>query len=355
MTNHSFSYRFLVSVAILTAFVFGSAGTVRANLEDHITRTESGFYYTVQKGDTLWDLSQQFADSPWEWPELWRYNPQLPNPHLIYPGQKLLIYKKEWENREKQEQTVSVLDEPPIMEEPPTPLVKKPEPSYEHPEIDGLGFIRKTAAPSRGTIFKSQDDISLITKDNILYINPASDGPTLAVGDRLFSFHTIDPVRDPDTGDIIGVQHVLTGIVDIIKLENDIALGRVFKAFREIALQDQVMPYWQRTTEVFFREYPPLLSGEVIKAMDERGIIAQNTIIFINKGSNDGVAAGDLFDIFRCESAKTDPDKFSAIDLPPEYIGQLLVLHVEAETATAIIRESKKSITPGDRIGDPRQ
>ncbi len=329
---------------------FGLVDPACASLEDHITRTESGFYYTVQEGDTLWDLSQQFADSPWEWPELWHYNPQIPNPHLIYPGQKLLIYKKEWEDRNTREQTVSVLDAPPAMDEPPPPE-KTPDPFYEYPEINGLGFIRPTAMPSMGTIFKAQNDITLITTDNIVFIDPASDGPTPAVGDRLFSFHTIDPVRDPETRDNIGVQHVLTGIVDIIRIEEGLAVGRVFKAFREISRQDQVMAYWEREKEIFFRDYPSDVTAKIIKAHDDQGIIGRNMIVFIDKGSLDGIAVGDAFDIFHYETAKTDPDKYRTTDLPPEHVGQLLVLHTEGETATAIIRDSKKSITPGDRVG----
>lgn len=354
MTIHSFHRCFLVSVSILTAFVFGSADTACANLEDHITRTESGFYYTVQKGDTLWDLSQEFVDSPWEWPELWRYNPQIPNPHLIYPGQKLLIFKKEWEGREKPGQVISVIDTPPIGEEPPVPPVKKPDPFYEHPEIDGVGFIRPTAVPPMGTIFKASDDVSLITTDVTVYITPAADAPALTAGDRLFTFHTIEPVRDPDTQDFIGVQHVLTGIVEITQIETDLALGRVIKAFLEISIQDRLMPYWRRAPEIMLRQNPSLPAGKIIKAADERGIMAQNTMVFIDKGIEDGVAAGDSFDIFRHETARPEPDKYHSIDLPPEYIGRLLVLHAEPGTATAIIQDSKKPIMPGDRIGAHR-
>jgi nucleoid-associated protein YgaU len=42
--------------------------------------------YVIQRGDTLWDLSSRYLDSPWYWPKLWSYNPQVENPHWIYPG-----------------------------------------------------------------------------------------------------------------------------------------------------------------------------------------------------------------------------------------------------------------------------
>src|SRR5438105_15857449 len=47
--------------------------------------------YTIQKGDTLWDLSQKFLSNPWYWPRIWSLNPSIENPHWIYPGNKLRI------------------------------------------------------------------------------------------------------------------------------------------------------------------------------------------------------------------------------------------------------------------------
>ncbi len=55
---------------------------------------ETGFYYTVQKGDTLWDLSRKFSDTPWQWPEMWQENDQIANPHRIYPGERIRLYRR---------------------------------------------------------------------------------------------------------------------------------------------------------------------------------------------------------------------------------------------------------------------
>ena len=80
-------------VSCTMALVF--APSCLAQEDQETVEHEAGFYYTIQKGDTLWDLSDHFFDSPWLWPELWQENDQIPNPHWIYPGERIRLYQKE--------------------------------------------------------------------------------------------------------------------------------------------------------------------------------------------------------------------------------------------------------------------
>jgi hypothetical protein len=76
-------------LAVFVGSIFGALATLGAvELRDGHPDT-----YVVQKGDTLWDISARFLDKPWLWPEIWQANPQIENPHLIYPGDVLsLVY-----------------------------------------------------------------------------------------------------------------------------------------------------------------------------------------------------------------------------------------------------------------------
>jgi hypothetical protein len=85
---------------ILFCFTFAAItalcqSTLFAQENERTLTHEAGFYYTIQRGDTLWDLSDQFFDSPWIWPELWNKNRQIPNPHWIYPGERIRLYQGE--------------------------------------------------------------------------------------------------------------------------------------------------------------------------------------------------------------------------------------------------------------------
>ena len=82
--------RYLLILAAMIFFPFHLFAQESKEIVEH----ETGFYYTVQKGDTLWDLSERFSDSPRLWPELWKDNSKISNPHWIYPGERIRLFHR---------------------------------------------------------------------------------------------------------------------------------------------------------------------------------------------------------------------------------------------------------------------
>jgi|GEM_PF-5666050 len=132
----------------------------------------AGFYYTVKKGDTLWDLSQRFADSPWLWPDLWQRNGQIANPHRIYPGERIRIYHKDWIERMRTQPEPEPEPEPVEVAQAPEPEPEIPAEIITYAAIDSVGFIREYKAGSYGKIFKVEDDKWMISQGDLVYITP---------------------------------------------------------------------------------------------------------------------------------------------------------------------------------------
>ena len=167
---------------------------------------ETGFYYTVQKGDTLWDLSQKFSDTPWQWPELWKENKDIANPHRIYPGERIRLYRRSGaqgygdgdDQQKSTEDTLRLVD-----------LI-----DFQYAAIERVGFIRKTPVASHGTIFKVEGRMTMISSGDLVYIRPAKD-VTLNPGDRFTIYRTLNPIKDRKTNAYVGIQHYLAGAVEI--------------------------------------------------------------------------------------------------------------------------------------------
>jgi len=309
---------------------------------------ENGFYYTVQKGDTLWGLSQKFSDSPWQWPDLWQGNKQIANPHWIYPGERVRLYLKEGSEsiagnksiNKKIDQIVQQVES------------KNEHINYHYSKINQIGFIKRKAVNPSGTILKVKDAKVMINESDIVYIREEGGIP-LSEGKKYYIYRTIKPVRSQNFAPYSGVQHYFTGVVEIFKKETGFAVGKVIKSYRAINLYDLIMPYEPLSPEIAFSSSVKGLEGTILLAEEHKVIIGETDIAFIDKGSRDGVMPGQRYSIFYQEKAKVSAHSSQAVLLPPVQYGILLVLRTEEDSSTILITDSEKSAHDGARICYP--
>jgi hypothetical protein len=327
---------YLCVFAVMSAFPFSS----RAEENETSVEHEAGVYYTIQKGDTLWELSQRFLDSPWQWPDVWSENSQIANPHRIYPGDRIRLFNHKdvarWVDTDLDKEVVEEKD----------PLY------YFYSAIDKIGFIKKEPATPRGTIFKVKDDKEIISKADLVYIRPNED-TSFVPGSKLTVYRTLKPLKDRKTNSYIGIQHYLTGIVEITKIEPKFALARVVQSFRSIEVNDLLIPYVKRSPKIILTESKKELKGKIIVSEEHASIIGDNTVAFIDKGNKDGVKPGQTYTIFYQEKKRLDPETKGDVYLTPVDFGTLIVLHSEKTTSTVLITNAEKSIYPGADIHLP--
>ena len=306
---------------------------------------ETGFYYTIQKGDTLWDISERFFDSPWQWPDLWNENSQIPNPHLIYPGERIRLFHKGWiKTTAKADVTEKSLQEKEPQKEPPYLLYKA---------IDSIGFIKKEPVTSSGYILKSYEDKIMISQDDMVYVR-SDNNASLICGNKYTIYRTLEkPVIDKKTKAFIGIQHYITGILEITEKKPDFAVAKVLKSFRSIAVNDFLMPYKQQSSKIFITKSKKGLEGSIIGSEEKSTIIGDSTIAFIDMGNQDGVTPGQYYSIYYQEKKRLDPKSKKYTLLSIVDFGTLFVLRTEQTTSTVLITRADKSITPGAKICSP--
>lgn len=339
---------FFTVICILTSMIV--VPTALYAIENHKTlEHEIGVYYTVQKGDTLWDISRKFFDSPWVWPELWKENRYIKNPHFIEPGDKLRLFH----NKESD----LIIDEklkPEISKTVPQP--EKPREKnvlyFNYPAIDSVGFIKKEAVLPNGSIFKAKDDKVAISEGDLVYIKHENNS-NFAPGSKYTVYRTFKPLTDSKTGALIGKQHYLTGIVEIKTVEPLYAIAEVLKSFREIAVNDLLMPYETRSPRIPIIESETGIEGSIIVPEEERKIIGDNTVVFINKGEKDGVKSGQFYNVYYREKKNISPGSIVATYLAPVDYGKLFILFSEQATSSALITRSDKEISAGAIVKCP--
>ncbi len=333
------------------------------NIEQEVVETETGFYYTVKKGDTLWDLSQKFSNTPYLWPDLWSDNSQITNPHLIYPGQRIRLFRRkdiETEARPVEEKPIET-KAPPIEVEPEevpqittqeTPDFKVVTKTYRYPSIDRVGFIKRKALAPEGFIFKVKDDKKLISSGDIIYISQKKNN-SLTPGGRYTAYRTLKPIHDQTTGKYIGIQHYLLGIVEITNTAPRFAIAKVIRSFANIKVNDKLMPYKRRSKNIVQQKSKEGLLGKIIVAEEHNLIIGDKITAFIDKGEDDGVKPGQYYSIFYQEKASIAPVSRKEMPLDAVIFGKLIVLHTEKTTSTVYITATSRHITPGSSICTP--
>jgi len=334
------------------------------NIEQEVVKTETGFYYTVKKGDTLWDLSQKFSDTPYLWPDLWSNNSQIANPHLIYPGQRIRLYRR----TDIEKEAGPVIEEKPIETKAP-PIEVEPEEvpeiatqeipeakpvskTYRYPAIDRVGFIKNKALTPEGFIFKVKEDKKLISAGDIIYISQNESNP-LTSGGIYTVYRTLEPIYDETTGKYIGIQHYLLGVVEITNTAPRFAIAKIIRSFSNIRVNDKLMPYKRRSINIAQQKSMEGLLGKIIVAEEHNILIGDSTTAFINKGEDDGVKPGQYYSIFYQDKSSIVPASRNKIPLDAVIFGKLIVLHTEKTTSTVYITATNRQVAPGSSICTP--
>jgi hypothetical protein len=305
-----------------------------------VTETENGYYYTVQKGDTLWGLSQRFSSAPWVWPELWQENNQIiANPHLIYPGQKLRLTRIAGGRA-----TPGVVPGGVARTTGESPLDGI---GYYYSPIDQVGFVRKVPITPHATLLRPRNSgLTMISQGDVVYIQPAQ-GIALAKGQMMTVYRTYDPIHSPATGQLIGTQHLICGLVEVLQAEPGYAVAGVVRSFRPILPGDKLMPYERRSPRLALQKSAPGVDAVIFKSEEPLNVFAEFHIAFMDRGRKDGIGTGQIYSVYYRDKLDIGTAELPRTAYAPVDCGEVLVLHVEENTATLLITDSDKEFSAG--------
>lgn len=301
---------------------------------------EVGLYYKVEKGDTLWDLSRRFRASPFTWPGLWSDNGQIPNPHWIYPGQRIRIQFREKTDENRQ---VPVEKEAPEVAAATDVSLRDIVPHYYYPGIDAIGFVRQTAAASSARIVAEENGRHLMGDGDTVHLKRTGKTP-LSVGKR----YTVYRILEPAPGSPVGrVQHYITGFAEITEISGVFSKARITATVRAMKVGDLLMPYRKRNSEIPLVPARTNFDGAILAAEEHGNILGMLHVAFIDRGADHGVENGQFYEIYREKAVADGNSQDASFSIA---LGKILVIHTEAQAATVLITDSHREIEPGERI-----
>ncbi len=384
-------FKKILAITAAALFTF-MTGTIAAEL-----RADHPETYVVQKGDTLWDIAKRFLNEPWLWPEIWQANPQIENPHLIYPGDVLSLA---YLGQGKPALNVTRLSPKVRAEALPVPAVPLAEvedflknlhvlndEEYKAlPYVLGLeeGRLRSSGGQTiyvRNSTFKPGDRVSIVrptvryaamplaTEDHpdrepILRRDPWSTEkglePTSGSNIR-WAHHFIARKRF----DYLGweVAEVAQGHVT---REGDPSIILVTNGGLEVRKGDLVMPYDPFPYDLSFYPHAPAAippNARLLAVTDQIQFGGRHDVVAISAGANDGMENGQVFSIWSVgEKVRDDvahPQRLAAnlnrnkVKLPDEFAGHVMIFRTFDKVSYGLVMDGIRPVQVGDRLEMP--
>lgn len=340
---------------ILLAVLAASMISFFSWADDGLLKTGHPDEYTVRKGDTLWDISSTFLNTPWMWPEIWHVNPQIENPHLIYPGDVIRLIYMDGNPRLTLERTVKL-----------APGDGKLTPSVRvlpaESAIPAIPLDRIDSFLSRSRI------VDLGEMELAPYILAGAEKRlVVGAGDRAYArgqfdemtnfgvFRQGDVFKDPITKEVLGVHALSIGTVSVQELEGEIATLSVVRTSEEIRLGDRLMPSEDRAVDSTFYPSAPEAPVEGLIVAVEGGVsqVGKMNVVILNRGEREGLAVGNVLAIYKQGELVRDRVTGERVQLPDERAGLLMVFRTFEKMSFGLVLEADRPLSTNDKIRNP--
>jgi hypothetical protein len=323
--------------------------------------------YVVKPGDTLWDISKVYLRDPWYWPEIWYVNPQVQNPHLIYPGDVLKLVYIDGQPRLTLAERAEGSDgtkrlSPQVRREPSSRAIT----AIPHDVIAGFAgrpvLLDKDQVNKAPYVVAMRDGHVIGGAGNEIYARGIQNAQP---EERYSIIHVEGELVDPDTRKLLGYTGVYVGSGPVM-VSGDPAKLMLTETAREALQGDKLFPESIDVSLDFVPHAPETQIDATVIAVKDMTVMGQYHVVALNRGSNAGLEAGHVVAIERAGGVVLD--KFSkgglsarssnlkrgkAVQLPAERAGIAMIYKTYDRMSFALIMEATHEIREGDRATNP--
>jgi LysM repeat protein len=328
-----------------------------------LLRPDAPKSYTVKRGDTLWDIASLFLKDPWLWPEVWIINPQVENPHLIYPGDTLALAFGANGNPQISLQSGGAARLNPRLRSSP---LEGAIPTLPYSSI--AAFLSRPTVLSKEQIKQAPHVLAFREKHIIggsgdeIYVNNLN----VPQDSRFTVVHVGEALRDPDDGDVVGYEGIYTATASVVKTTKP-AKAVLTESARETLVGDRLIAADTVTPLNFILSAPPQnLEGRIISVVDGTELIGQYQVVVINRGKRHGVVPGNVMAVDQAGELVRDRGGDvggraslrtgglgKKVRLPDERAGTMLVFRTFDRISYGLIVGASSEIHVADFVRNP--
>ncbi|MFO1465054.1 MAG: LysM peptidoglycan-binding domain-containing protein [Steroidobacteraceae bacterium] len=317
--------------------------------------------YVVKRGDTLWGISKMFLRDPWYWPEIWHANPQIQNPHLIYPGDTLRLVYIDGQPHVTLERGDAARVQPRVRSQPLEDAIRAIPYEIIAAFMSKPSVITKEDIKKAPYVLASRDRHVVMAEGNTVYAR-GFDAPA-EVGSHYNIVRVGEKLRDPDGGDVIGYDGIFTAAGKVTRGGDPTTL-LLTESGRETLAGDKLFSGSVDVPLDFVPSAPKIkVDGQIISVHDGVEMIGQYQVVVINRGARHGLVPGNVLGIYRLGEVVPDREKNRLVHnltvfaknvrLPEERTGTFMVFKTFDRISYGLVMEAKNTIKVLDKIKNP--
>lgn len=305
--------------------------------------------HIVTSGDTLWGIAGKFLKEPWRWPEIWRMNKDdIRNPHRIYPGDIVYLDRSG--------------DQPRLLIAQPVKLAPKVYSTNIREEIPSIPPDVIEAFLSRPLVIEEKQLDSapriIAAADERVVMGNGDRAFVVGIGEvrpKWYLYRPGDPLKDPDTGEILGYEALFLGSAKLTDAGMP-AVIELLETKQEVNVGDRLVPAAASSIQSYMPHDPSVdVRGRVIAIYGGVGEGGKFSIVSINRGARDGLEKGNVLALHRNRDAtfKDGNGRQVTMALPEDRYGLMFVFRTFERVSYGLVLESSGSLIMGDIVKNP--
>jgi len=306
--------------------------------------------YVVQVGDTLWDIAAAFLKDPWFWPEIWYVNPDIENPHLIYPGDVLGLVYIGGQTRITNVRASTYRMSPQARVTPLSEAVTSIPFEQVAAFLSSGVIMEKSQADALPYLLDTRGEHLIAAAGNEVYVRGiTNDEPST----RYNVIHMGSALHDPDDNRLIGYHGKLVG-EGSLRQTGDPATVALTRSTQEVVMGDRFLPASVDVPLNFFPRSPSSnIDGQIIFVVGGVSQIGQHMVVVMNRGSNNGLSVGDVLTVFQAGLVVEDRVRGGNVQLPDEQAGTVMVFKTYDRISYGLVMEATDAIHLNDAVRNP--